>query len=181
MHAVTLLELTVVWKQTILHSKGGGLCKGSRWTERTVKPLCSLSYSKRFPSLRWNFTRHLEQRSCWSQEVLLTCRWTVFCVTLIKSLFEVIKHVCCISSNAVPSLLASLGKPQGFIVCSGRLVGLFSTYESWQGKLAVLQTGAEDYVTLVSILGLRSHDFQVSSSLSGNVRKLLGRTGKWHG
>lgn len=35
----------------------------------------------------------------------------------------------CISSKAVSASLASLGKPQGFFVCSGRLsdlVGLFS-------------------------------------------------------
>lgn len=96
-----------------------------------VKSLSSFSYSKKFQTLRWNFACHVEQRSCCTKgEVLLTCRWTGFLWLFnIKSLCKVIKYICCFSSNADFSSLVSLGKPQGFFVCLGRLsdlVGLFS-------------------------------------------------------
>lgn len=100
-----------------------------------VKSLCPFSYRKLFQSLRWNFACHVEQRFCCTKgEVLLTCRWTVFMwLSNIKSLCKVIKYILCLSSNAVFSSWAFLGKPQGFFVCSGRLsdpVGLFSLFKS---------------------------------------------------
>lgn len=54
--------------------------------------------------------------------------------------------------------------------------GAFLTYKSLQYKLTVhlaLQTNAEDYATLAFIPGLLLHDFQLSSSLSGSVKKKL--------
>ena len=144
---------------------GEGLRRESYRTARTVKSLCSFSYSKRCQTLRWNFACHMEQEShCTKGELLLTCRWTTFVwLSNIKSFFKVTKCISCIFNNAVFSSLASLGKPQGFLICSGRrlsdLVGLFLTYESLQYQLtarSALQIHAEDYTAFACIPGLPS-------------------------
>lgn len=145
-----------------------------------VKSLCSFSYSKRFQSWRWNFACHVEQRSRCTKEVLLTCRWTVFVwLSNIKSLCKVIKCICCISSNAVFSSLASLGKPQGCFCLFRKIVrsgGAFLTYKILQYKLTAhlaLQIDSEDYATLAFIPSLLLHDSSVIFQLVWKCQEVV--------
>lgn len=142
---------------------------------------------KFFTLCETNFSLHARQMH-------FTCRWSVLVwLPNTKSFCKVINYTCSISNNAVSSSLVSLGRDQAFFffffAYSGSrlsgLVGFFLTRTKllvkaqphtwlWKSMLRTVQHEQPAFTT-----GLLSYDFQLSSSLSGIVKKVLGEKIKW--